>query len=265
MKRRTPRKVVLISGGSRGIGEGCARVFMSAEYNAVICARHPNPGKRLADSLTKTGPGKCHFEVCDVTRPDSVRGLIEKTVSLYGRMDCLLNNAGFHPDHRPIDGFSVAEFEELLRLNLVSYFAACKFALPHLRKTRGSIVNIGSLVGNIGQEWASTYVATKGGISSLTKALAIDEMRHGVRVNSVLPGVIHVPASDIRTADMQKRIESWQWAGREGTAEEIGHACLFLASEGAGFITGIDLIVSGGAELGYGIKKPEPTLTGSLK
>lgn len=263
--RRAARKVVLITGGSRGIGEGCARVFVAAGYHVMICARHSSPGERLAAALTRKGPGKCHFSVCDVTRPDAVRELIEKTVSLHGRLDCLLNNAGFHPDHRPIDGFSVSEFEELLRLNIVSYFAACKFALPHLRKTHGSIVNIGSLVGNMGQEWASTYVATKGAISSLTKALAIDEMRHGVRVNTVLPGVIHVPASDVRTAEMQERIESWQWAGREGTAEEVGHACLFLAGEGAGFITGIDLIVSGGAELGYGIKKPEPTLTGSLK
>jgi len=258
-------KIALITGGTRGIGEGCARVFMAAGYSVTICARHREAGEQLAAELTKAGPGRCRFEVCDVTQPEAIRGLIDKTVDVHGRLDCLLNNAGFHPDHRPIDGFSVEEFEELLRLNLVSYFAACKYALPYLRKTRGSIINIGSLVGNIGQEWASTYVATKGAITSMTKALAIDEMRNGVRVNAVLPGVIHVLASDLRTPAMQETTRSWQWAGREGEPEDVGHACLFLAGEEARFITGIELVVSGGAELGYGIKKPEPNLTGSAQ
>ena len=115
---------------------------------------------------------------------------------MYGRLDCLINNAGWHPDHRPIDDFSVEEFEALLRLNLVSYFAACKYALPHLRQARGSIINMSSLVGVLGQERAATYVSTKAAIIGLTKALAIDEAQNGVRVNAVLPGTIATPLLD---------------------------------------------------------------------
>src|SRR6185437_3684884 len=111
----------------------------------------------------------------DVSKKDEIKDLIDKTVEKYGPVDCLINNAGWHPPHKAIDDFSIEEFRDLLDLNLVSIFAACKFALPHLRKTKGNIINMSSLVGSIGQHHATTYVATKGAITALTKALAIDE------------------------------------------------------------------------------------------
>lgn len=255
-------KVIVITGGSRGIGEGCARVFVGAGARVVICGRGKAAGEALAAELTSEGPGSCHFQQCDVSKPEEIKRLIGKTIELHGRLDCLVNNAGWHPDKRPIDGFSIKDFEDLLRLNLVSYFAACKYALPYLRKTQGNIINIGSYVSSIGQEWSTTYVATKGAITGFTKALAVDEARHGVRVNAVLPGVIYTPmtASFIESQSDPKAYRdylfSWQWLGRVGTIEEIGHACLFLASSGASFITGIELFVSGGVELSPGVKKP---------
>lgn len=259
-------KVTIITGGSKGIGEGIARVFVGAGAPVVICARGAREGEALARELTDKGPGTCSFEPCDVSRPEDLQRLISKTVEQHGRIDCLINNAGWHPDHRPIDDFSIEEFESLLRLNLVSYFAASKFALPYLRKTRGTIINISSLVGFMGQEGATTYCATKGGITAFTKALAVDEGRHGVRVNAVLPGVIGTPMhwnyvhSQHNPERAQEYIDAWQWLGRIGTLEEVGYACLFLASDGAAFITGIELIVSGGAELAYGIKLPKEGL-----
>lgn len=256
-------KVVLITGGTRGIGEGCARVFVEAAARVVICARGEEAGRGLASHLCDTGPGVCHFEPCDVSKPDDIERMIRRTVDRFGRLDCLINNAGWHPDHRPIDDFSIEDFEGLLRLNVVSYFAASKFALPHLRQTRGCIINLSSLVGSMGQEWATTFVATKGAISALTKALAVDEARHGVRVNSIAPGVIATPLyrSFIEPKSHPEAvsdfIDSWQWAGRVGTIEDVGYACLFLASDRASFVTGIEIVISGGAELGYGIKWPK--------
>lgn len=256
-------KVTLITGGSRGIGAGCASVFVRAGASVVICARAREAGEALAAELTDEGPGRCHFEPCDVSEPDDIQVLIDRTVKLYGRLDCLINNAGWHPDHHAIDDFSIEDFEYLLRLNLTSCFAACKYALPHLRKTRGSIINMSSLVGSIGQEWATTYAATKGGITALTKSLAVDEARHGVRVNSIAPGVIATPLfhSFIESNENPQQVEdfilSWQWLGRVGTIEEVGYACLFLASDQAAFITGIELPITGGAELAYGIKWPK--------
>lgn len=259
-------KVVIVTGGSKGIGEGVARVFVSAGAQVVICARGPSEGETLAKELSDTGPGTCYFEPCDVSKPEDLNRLINKTVELHGRIDCLINNAGWHPGHHSIDDFSVEEFVSLLRLNLVSYFAASKFALPYLRKTHGCIINISSLVGSMGQEGATTYCATKGGITAFTKALAVDEGRHGVRVNAILPGVIGTPMhsnfvnSQPNPKKAQEDIDAWQWLGRIGTLEEVGYACLFLASDGATFITGIELIISGGAELAYGLKLPKQGL-----
>jgi NAD(P)-dependent dehydrogenase (short-subunit alcohol dehydrogenase family) len=258
-------KVALITGGSRGIGEGCARVFVRAGAHVVICSRSPEVGRPLAAELSAQGPGSCAFIRCDVTSPEEIESLVAETVALHGRLDCLLNNAGRHPDHRPIDGFSVAEFEDLLQVNLVPYFAAAKLALPHLRAGQGSIINMSSLVGSMGQEWACTYAATKGAISALTRGLAIDEARHGVRVNSVSPGNIASPAVVALPPEVGEVVARWQWQGRVGLLEEVGKACLYLASDAARFITGIDLVISGGAELGYGVKQPDPALARGLE
>jgi len=106
-----------------------------------------------------------------------VRALVDGAVARFGRIDCLINNAGWHPPHRPIDDFTAQDFRDLLELNLVGMFVACQQALPHLRKTKGNIINLSSLVGTMGQLYATTYVATKGAITAFSKALAIDEAR----------------------------------------------------------------------------------------
>jgi NAD(P)-dependent dehydrogenase (short-subunit alcohol dehydrogenase family) len=138
-------------------------------------------------------------------------------------------------------------------------FAACQAALPHLRQTQGNIINLASLVGTMGQLHAVTYVATKGAVIAFSKALAIDEAAHGVRVNSVSPGNIYTSlwqeAIDASADPRQTRAdgEAAQLPGRMGTIEEAGRLCLFIAAE-ATFTTGVDHILSGGAELGYGRK-----------
>jgi NAD(P)-dependent dehydrogenase (short-subunit alcohol dehydrogenase family) len=153
----------------------------------------------------------------------------------------------------------VEDFRSLLELNLVSVFTASKFALPALRKSKGNIINLSSLVAMIGQSRAVTYIATKGAITSLTKALAIDEAQYGVRVNSVSPGNIYTPlwqeAIDAADDPQQCRTdgETAQLLGRMGTIEEVGKLCLFIAAD-ATFTTGVDHIISGGAELDYGRK-----------
>jgi len=251
-------KVVIITGGSKGIGKGCVQAFVSAGAKVVFCARHEQEGRSLEAEMNREGR-KSWFVLCDVSRPEDIRQLIDTTVANHGRLDCLVNNAGWHPPHKPIDEFSLQDFRDLLELNVVSIFAACKFALPHLRKTEGNIINLSSLVGSMGQLHATTYVATKGAITALTKALAIDEAEYGVRVNSVSPGNVYTPlwqeAIDAAPDPEQCRLagEAAQLPGRMGTIEEVGRLCLFIAAE-ATFTTGIDHIISGGAELGYGEK-----------
>jgi NAD(P)-dependent dehydrogenase (short-subunit alcohol dehydrogenase family) len=252
-------KVVIVTGGSKGIGEGCVRAFVEAGSKVVFCARHAGAGEALAAELRARGPGEAAFVPCDVSRIEEVERLVDTTVERHGRLDCLVNNAGWHPPHKPIDAFTPEDFRALLELNVMSIFVACRRALPHLRKVQGNIINMSSLVGSMGQLHATTYVATKGAITAFTKALAVDEAAHGVRVNSVSPGNVYTPlwqeAIDASPDPARTRAdgEAAQLLGRMGTIEEAGRLCLFLAAE-ATFTTGVDHILSGGAELAYGRK-----------
>jgi NAD(P)-dependent dehydrogenase (short-subunit alcohol dehydrogenase family) len=252
-------KVTIVTGGTRGIGEGCVRVFMEAGSKVVFCGRKQSEGDDLAAAVNKKGPGEAAFFKADVSKTAEVEALVDFAVKKYGRLDCLINNAGWHPPHKPIDEFTYQDFRDLFELNVMSIFAACKRALPHLRKTKGNIINMSSLVGTMGQPGAVTYVATKGAITAITKAMAIDEAAHDVRVNSVSPGNIYTPlwqeAIDASPDPTKTRAEgdAAQLMGRMGTIEETGRLCLFLAAE-ATFTTGVDHIQSGGAELSYGRK-----------
>lgn len=248
-------RVVIVTGGTRGIGLGCVRAFLAEGAQVVFCAPEAAEGEEIAASL---GPDAT-FVACDVSRTDEVEALVDRTVALHGRIDCLVNNAGWHPPHRPIDAFSYQEFRDLFERNVMGTFAACRRALPHLRKTQGSIVNVASLVATMGQLHATTYVATKGAVVAFTKALAIDEAAHGVRVNSISPGNVDTPlwqeAIDAAPDPVRCRAdgEAAQLLGRMGTVEEAARLCVFLAAE-ATFTTGVDHILSGGAELGYARK-----------
>lgn len=253
-------RAAIVTGGSKGIGFGCVRVFVEeGGSDVVFCARNADEGQAVAAHLNARGPGRAHFIQADVSKTDDIRALIDQTMAQHGRIDCLINNAGWHPGHNPIDDFSVQDFRDLLELNLVSIFAACKFALPHLRKVAGNIINMSSLVGSMGQLHATTYVATKGAITALTKALALDEAAHDVRVNCVSPGNIYTPlwqeAIDASADPVATRAagDAAQLLGRMGTIQEAGRLCLFLAAD-ATFTTGVDHVLSGGAELGYGKK-----------
>jgi NAD(P)-dependent dehydrogenase (short-subunit alcohol dehydrogenase family) len=253
-------KVTIVTGGTKGIGAGCVRVFVEqGGASVVFCSRNEGEGRAFESELNAKGPGRAMFVRADVSKVDDVRRLIDETIDRFGRIDCLINNAGWHPPHQPIDAFSIEDFRALLDLNLVSYFAACKFALPHLRTVKGNIINMSSLVASMGQLGATTYVATKGGITAFTKALAVDEAAYEVRVNSVSPGNIYTPlwqeAIDQAADPAKCRADgdAAQLLGRMGTIEEAGLLCLYLAAE-ATFTTGVDHIVSGGAELAYGRK-----------
>jgi NAD(P)-dependent dehydrogenase (short-subunit alcohol dehydrogenase family) len=252
-------RTVIITGGTQGIGEGCARVFAAEGASVWIASPDTARGEGVAREITDQGPGRARFVPCDVTLDADRVALVTGAATTDGRLDCLVNNAGWHPPHYPIDGFTVDDFRTLLELNVVSVFALCQLALPQLRATRGSIVNVASLVATIGQHHATTYVATKGAVLAFTKALAIDEAVHGVRVNSISPGNVYTPlwqqaidASTDRTAARADG-DAAQAMGRMGTPEEVGRLCLYLAAD-ATFTTGVDHIISGGAEIGYGRK-----------
>ncbi|MEQ8767528.1 MAG: SDR family oxidoreductase [Planctomycetota bacterium] len=252
-------KVTIVTGGSKGIGEGCVRVFVQAGARVEFCARGEEAGRALESEVNRKVPGRATFRSCDVSKTEDIVQYIDAVAAEHGRIDCLINNAGWHPPHVPIDDFTEQDFRDLLELNLVSMFTACRRALPHLRLVQGNIINLSSLVGSMGQLHATTYVATKGAITAFTKALAVDEAAHGVRVNCVSPGNVWTPlwaeaVAQSPDPEAAKRAgNEAQLLGRMGTLEEAGKLCLFLAAE-ATFTTGVDHILSGGAELAYGRK-----------
>ncbi len=249
-------KVAVITGGSKGIGLGCARVFARHGGTVVLGARGEEAGREAERELAAAGH-QALFVPCDVTCEADMRGLIDGAVERFGRLDALVNNAGWHPPTMSIDETSVEDFEALVRLNLTSTFMGCKFAVPHLRQTRGSIINMSSEVALIGQGLAPSYVATKAGQLGLTRALALDLAPEGVRVNAVCPAGVRTPLMQ-EWADSQydpqaavEMVDSWHPIGRMATIEEIGEVCAFLASEESAFVTGETICADGGAKLGY--------------
>lgn len=248
--------VAIITGGSKGIGLGCARVFGKHGARVVLAARGPEAGKAAQDELSAAGI-TARFIEADVTSQSAMHALVEATVAEFGRLDCIVNNAGWHPPAMTIDDTSVEDFDMLLRLNLTSTFMGCKFAVPHLRRTRGSIINMSSEVGLIGQAAAPAYVSTKAGQVGLTKALALDLASDGIRVNAVCPAGVMTPLMQ-EWADTQydagaalRMVDTWHPIGRMATIDEIGEVCAFLASPEAAFITGQAICPDGGAALGY--------------
>ncbi|KAM5236212.1 L-fucose dehydrogenase [Ctenodactylus gundi] len=250
-------KVVIVTGGGRGIGSGIVHAFADSGAHVVICDKDESGAWALEHQLPGTA-----FIRCDVTQEEDVRNLVAETVRRFGRLDCVVNNAGYHPPAQQPEDTSTQDFRQLLELNLLGAYTMTKLALPHLRKTCGNVINISSLVGVIGQSQAVTYVATKGALTAMTKALALDESQYGVRVNCISPGNIWTPLWEqlaASTPDPRATIREGVLAqplGRMGQPAEVGAAAVFLASE-ASFCTGIDLFVTGGAELGYGRKASE--------
>jgi len=256
-------KVVVITGGSKGIGFGIARVFVDAGAKVAICSRNEEEGQEAVSLLEEQREGSAKFYLCDVSNADAVNRFIDQVAEDFGQIDCLINNVASHPKHQPIDNFTIDDVRWLLDVNVVSFIAATIRALPYLRKTKGNIINIGSLTSVIGEEGGTLYSATKATMNAFTKSLAIEESYHGVRVNVVLPGNI---LSDGRLKGEQAHpqgpkaygdwLDSHQPIGRSGTNEEVGTHCLFLATDAASYISGTEQIISFGSELGYGVKYP---------
>jgi len=249
-------KTAVVTGGNTGIGYGCAEAFVTAGMNVVIAARREALGREAAARLTAQGAGECVFFRCDVSDPEQVRALVAFAVKKYGRLDTMVNNAGYVPAHLDACDMSIESYQDVLKCNLMGEFYGCKYAIPHLRKTKGSIINMSSIISRVGQEQTAGYSSTKGGINSLTQTVAIEEARYGVRVNAICPGHI---VTDLFLNEMKKvadpeayaqRCNSYSWLGRGGTSEEVGKTALFLTSPWAGYITGVCLNVSGGMEFG---------------
>ncbi|MCA9081132.1 MAG: glucose 1-dehydrogenase [Planctomycetaceae bacterium] len=250
-------KSVIVTGGSKGIGAGCVRVFAAEGAHIGILDLDAAAGQTLADELNASGPGTVAVRKCDVSQPEDLKRAIDDFAAEFGRLDCLINNAGIHPPALSIEETSLELLDQVLRINFVSTFAGAKFAVPHLRKTQGTIINVSSMTAVLGQENSSAYAASKGAQLSLTKALALELGRDGIRVNAVLPSNVDTPLMREWAATLPdpesalKRVADLQVFGRMASPEEIGKVCLFLATDDSSFVTGQGIEVEGGSSLDY--------------
>jgi hypothetical protein len=253
---RLKDKVAIVTGSSKGIGEGIARVFSNEGARVVVVCRTKEAGMKMAEELGAS-EGRAIFIKTDVTSSESIQKMISRTIEAFGKLDVLVNNAGYHIS-KSVENISEEEWELLINTNLRSTFLCSKYSIPHLRQTSGNIINISSMVGKVGQPNAGAYTATKGGQIAMSKGMAIDLAPDGIRVNVICPGWIQTPLVDdwFNQQDDPKEWRKYVFKqhplGRIGTIEECGKAALFLAcDEESSFITGITLDIEGGVTLGY--------------
>ncbi len=257
-------KVAFMTGGTEGIGRATVTTFVQAGVNVVFIGRSEDKGKAIEAELNALGKGEATYMKCDVTDFNALAACVNAAAEKYGRLDVLFNCAGVFPPQTTADQYTLDDFMWILNTNLVAYFITIKTALPYLRKTKGVIVNTGSVLGLQGDEGACAYTATKGAIATMTRTIAMDEARYGVRCVEVKPGHINTHMffqTTSEQADPEGFVaysDSLQWLNRGGEPEEIAYAVLFLASPWASFVTGTDLLVTGGYEIGEGPKPINP-------
>ena len=239
-------KVVLITGGTRGIGFAAAHLFASDGAFVAISGRNREKGEAAASEL------QAYFVQADVRLSGDCSAAVAKTLDRYGRLDVLVNNAGIIVRDHTVEQTSEVEWDEIIDTNLKGTFLMSKYALPALRHSKGSIVNVSSYVGLVGFVGSAAYAASKAGIVNLTRTMALDHAKEHIRVNCVCPGSVEtdmIYEAWRKTGDApaaEKKWESKHPMGRIAQPEEIARVILFLASDDASFMTGAAVPVDGG-------------------
>jgi NAD(P)-dependent dehydrogenase (short-subunit alcohol dehydrogenase family) len=243
-------KIAIVTGAAKGIGWGIAKVFIEKGAKVVVVDWDAAEGGKTAEKFRKGG-GDAIFVKCDVSKEEEVKAMINATLAKYNRIDILVNNAGVGVYKTVLDATS-AEWDHCLNVNLKGVFLCSKYAIPHMQKVgKGGIVNTSSVHSYATVNGVAPYAASKGGITALTRNMAID-YGPAIRVNSIAPGWVLTPLIQgifngyPDPAGQQQAVEQRQVMKRIGRPEDIGYAATFLASDEASFITGAQLFVDGG-------------------
>lgn len=244
---RLKNKVAIITGGGSGIGAATSFLFARHGAKVMITGNKEDDITRVAREIEQTG-GVVSYAVHDISKEEEWKAVVEKTVSLFGKIDILVNNAGISGNlFIPLEERTQEEFNQVLSVNLTGTFLGTKTVVPHLNQG-GSIVNVSSIAGITGNAGGFAYTASKGGSRLLTKGSAIELAEKGIRVNSVHPGFVDTPL--VRNLEGAQKFKEEAIAHtplrRGGAPDEIAQGILFLASDEASFVTGAELIIDGG-------------------
>lgn len=246
-------RVILVTGGSEGIGWDCAKAYKAHGAKVAVVAR--SAGK-VAAAAAELGPDHLGLP-CDVADEESVAGMMRAVLGRFGRLDAIHNNAGIATPSKALHDTTQAEWDAVFNINLRSVLHTTRHGFEALKGSRGSILNTSSMVGVIGQNLHAAYTATKGGMNTLTRSMALDYAPHGIRVNAVCPAGTWTPMLRKWCAEQPDphRIETYldeiHPLGYCPEGDVVADPCVFLLSDMARFITGHILHVSGGAEIGY--------------
>lgn len=241
-------KVIIVTGGAKGIGEGIVKVLVNEGAIPVIIGRNEADNLKTLEALGANG-----FQVAaELSDPEECRKAVAQVVEKYGRIDGLVNNAGVN-DGVNLENGNYEAFMSSLHKNLVHYYLIAHYALPELKKSKGSIVNIGSKTGETGQGGTSAYAAANGGRNALTREWAIELLKYGIRVNAVIVAECYTPLYEkwVKTLPnpeetLQKITEKIPLGNRMTTAEEIANMVVFLLSDRSSHTTGQLVHVDGG-------------------
>ena len=239
-------RVTIVTGASRGIGRGIARLFASSGVSVVLVARGEAALEAVATEIADAG-GTCEVVVGDVSRPADCERMVHVAVDRFGRLDVLCHNAGIYPE-TPIEDMGQDEWDLVCRTNLTSTFLSVKASLPVMRaQKRGRIVLVSSITGpRVGYPGLAHYAASKSGMNGFMRAAAVEFAPHGITINAVEPGSIRTEGLAGLGEEAIATMEAYIPMGMLGEPEDIGHAAMFLASDGARFITGQSIVVDGG-------------------
>jgi len=246
-------KVIVLTGGGDGIGRECALAYSREEAVVAILDREMHAAQRTAAELSS--PSMALY--ADVSDGEAVRAAITAVLERFGRIDAVHNNAGIASPSKPLHQTTEQEWDELQRVNLKSVYWTTRFAFEALVASRGAILNTASMVGLIGQQNHAAYVATKGAMISITKAMAADYARYSIRVNAICPAGVWTPmlerwcSEQEDPSSIRNYLDDIHLLGYCPRGDVIADVAVFLLSSQARFITGCILPVSGGAELGY--------------
>ena len=246
---RLKDKVAIVTGSTSGIGIGIARLFAAEGAKVVICGRRQEKGQAVVDEIAKDG-GEAYYHFMDITDTDSIDKLMADTVEKYGKIDVLVNNAANVglKDGR-VDELTIEMWDAVFNSDMRGTFYTTKCVLPYMTKNEagGSIINIGSMASCGGDLGSTAYACAKAGVDMLTKSTALQYGKQNIRCNCVRPGLIVTPQNEAHVPQALKDIFlSNIMVNRYGCPEDIGHMCVYLASDESSYVSGQVVNVDGG-------------------
>jgi NAD(P)-dependent dehydrogenase (short-subunit alcohol dehydrogenase family) len=260
-------KVAVVTGAGNGIGRAAALAFAGAGAKVLAVDRDATGAETTAATARQCG-GEVKAHAADVTQAADVEGYVRAAIGAYGRVDCFFNNAGIICKVGPIAEYDIADYDQVMAINVRGVFLGLRYVLPvMLKQGTGAVVNTASVAGLVGTPGMAPYVASKHAVIGLTKAAAGEVVRSGVRVNAVCPGPIdtemmrrvEAQVDPTDPAAVGRRYRAGLPSGRYGTAEEVANTVLFLCSDFAGNINGAQYVIDGGRTAVGGSLATTPT------